>query len=219
MKNFVMMVTIGMRNESEVIRQILVDNKVTMALARFGRGTATNEIMDYLGMEDKEKCVIFSTMAYQKSKLVMREIGEKNTTEKKHKIISFTVPITSVGGQSSMDQLIGNSKEEEEKMEMDKNNEVIIVIANRGYVDLVMDAARDAGAKGGTVVHARGTGLEQSEKFFGVTIGAEKEMIYIVTNKETKSGIMKAIMEKAGSGTPAEAILFSVPVVDVEGIR
>ena len=82
-----------------------------------------------------------------------------------------------------------------------------------------MDAARAAGAKGGTVVHARGTGIEQSQKFFGVTIGAEKEMIYIVTNKTDKQPIMKAIMEKAGSATPAETIMFSVPTVDVVGIN
>ena len=103
-------------------------------------------------------------------------------------------------------------------MDVNKDNEVIIVVANRGYVDLVMDAARGAGAKGGTVVHARGTGVEQSEKFFGITIGAEKEMIYIVTNKNSKQAIMKAIMEKAGPSTSAESIIFSIPVVDVVGI-
>lgn len=219
MKNFVMMITIAMRNESERMREIMANNNVSMVLARFGRGTATNEIMDLLGMENKEKCVIYSTMSYQKSKLVLREIGEENTPDKKHKTISFTIPISSIGGQSSLEKMIGNSKEEEERMKMNKDNEVIIAIANRGYVDLVMDAARTAGARGGTVVHARGTGVEQSEKFFGVTIGAEKEMIYIVTSKNEKSSIMKAIMEKAGSTTPAETIVFSVPVIDVIGIN
>ena len=219
MKNFVMMVTIAMRNESEQIREIMDENKIKMVLARFGRGTATNEIMDLLGMENKEKCVIYSTMSYQKSKLVLRDINATNTSEKKHKTISFTVPISSIGGESSLDNLIGSSKEEDEVMETNDNKEVIIAIANRGYVDLVMDAARAAGAKGGTVVHARGTGVEQSERFFGVTIGAEKEMIYIITSKTGKPAIMKAIMEKAGNASPAETILFSIPVVDVVGIN
>ena len=80
-----------------------------------------------------------------------------------------------------------------------------------------MNVAKDAGAGGGTVIHARGTGLEASEKFFGATIGAEKEMIFIVAEKEGKQAIMKAIMENAGSSTPAGAVLFSLPVIDVIG--
>lgn len=218
MKNYVMMFTIAMRNESEQIREIMSDNRVSMVLARFGNGTATNEILDYLGMENKEKCIIYSTMTYQKSKLVLRDLSSLNVPEKKHKIISFTVPISSVGGQTSLEKLVGINKEEDEMMESSKENEVIVAIANRGYTDLVMDAARAAGAKGGTVVHARGTGIEQSEKFFGVTIGAEKEMVYIVTNKQDKQAIMKEIMNKAGSNTKAETIIFSLPIVDVIGI-
>ena len=96
------------------------------------------------------------------------------------------MPITSVGGKSSLEKLIGNSKEEEEHMGVDEKNEVIIAIANRGYVDMVMDAAREGGAKGGTVVHARGTGVDQSESFFGITIGAEKE---IHCYKQTRQAI------------------------------
>ncbi len=155
MKNFVMMITIAMRNESQKMHEIMMDNKVPMVLARFGRGTATNEIMNYLGLEDKEKCVIYSTMAYEKSKLVMREINEKNLSDKKHKVISFTIPMTSNGGQTSLNVLLRNSKEDENKMSINNDKVVIIAIANRGYVDLVMGAARHAGAKCGTVVHAR----------------------------------------------------------------
>ena len=219
MKNYVMMVLIAMRNESEKMREIMLKNNVMNALARFGKGTATSEFLDLLGMENKEKCVIYSTMTYQKSRIVLRDINEFNCIDRKHKAIVFTVPITSVGGETSLEKLFGKDKEEDERMEMNDKHEVIIAIANRGYVDLIMDAARAAGARGGTVVHARGTGIDQSEKFFGVTIGAEKEMIYIVTQKEEKAAIMKAIMEKAGSGTPAETIMFSVPTVDVVGLN
>ena len=217
MNNFVMMITIALKKDSEQLREIMNNNNVTMPLVRFGKGTATNEIMNYLGIEDKEKCIIYSTMSYQKSKLVMRDIRECNASGKKRKIISFTIPISSIGGQSSINGLMGKCKEENEKMEVNKEFEVIIAIINRGYVDVVMDVAREAGAKGGTVVHARGTGIEQSEKFFGMTIGAEKEMLYIITNKKDKQAIMKAIIEKAGNSTPAETLLFSVPTVDVAG--
>ena len=219
MNNYVLMITIALKKESEQLREIMSNNNVTLALVRFGKGTATSEIMNYIGMEDKEKCIVYSTMSYQKSKIVLRDIRECNADGRKRKIISFTIPISSIGGQSSINGLVGKCKEEDEKMGINKDHEVIIAIINRGYVDVVMDVAREAGAKGGTVVHARGTGVEQSEKFFGMTIGAEKEMIYIVTNKKDKQAIMKAIMEKAGNSSPAETLIFSVPTIDVAGFE
>ena len=101
----------------------------------------------------------------------------------------------------------------------DTERELIIVIADQGNIELIMDAAREAGAYGGTVIHARGTGMEQAEKFMGVCLAAEKEMIFIVTKKEQKNSIMKAIMEKAGMESRAKSIVFSLPVTDTAGLR
>ena len=95
----------------------------------------------------------------------------------------------------------------------DTVHELIIVIANQGNIELIMDAARGAGAYGGTVIHARGTGMELAEKFMGVSIAAEKEMIFIVTKKDQKNGIMKAIMENAGMDTKAKSIVFSLKLI------
>lgn len=101
----------------------------------------------------------------------------------------------------------------------DTTHDLIIVIANRGYIDLVMDAARGAGAYGGTVLQAKGTGMEHAEKFMGVSLAAEKEIIFIVTRTEQKNNIMKAVMEKAGPDSEAKAIVFSLPVTDTAGLR
>ena len=97
--------------------------------------------------------------------------------------------------------------------------ELIIVISNYGYNNLVMDAAREAGAGGGTVVHSRGTGREKAEKFLGVTLAEEKEMTFIVTRSEKKNDIVKAIMEKARLESKAKSILFSLPVTETTGLR
>ena len=110
-------------------------------------------------------------------------------------------------------------QKEEESALKDTVHELIIVIANQGNIELIMDAARGAGAYGGTVIHARGTGMEQAEKFLGVSIAAEKEMIFIVTKKEQKNSIMKAIIEKAGMESRAKSIVFSLPVTDTAGLR
>ena len=101
----------------------------------------------------------------------------------------------------------------------DTVHELIVVIADQGNIELIMDAARGAGAYGGTVIHAKGTGMEQAEKFMGVSLAAEKEMIFIVTRKEQKNEIMRAIMEKAGLNSRAKSIVFSLPVTDTAGLR
>ena len=82
-----------------------------------------------------------------------------------------------------------------------------------------MDAARAAGAYGGTIIHAKGTAGEMANKFMGVTIADEKEIVYIVSKSDEKNAIMKAIMEKAGLNSKAKAICFSLPVSDTAGLR
>lgn len=101
----------------------------------------------------------------------------------------------------------------------DTKYELIVVIANHGHSEEVMDAARDKGAGGGTVIHAKGTGLERAEKFLGVSIADEKEMIFIVARTEDKNRIMKSIMENAGLNSKARSVVFSMPVTDTAGLR
>ena len=82
-----------------------------------------------------------------------------------------------------------------------------------------MDAAREVHAAGGTVIHAKGTGAEKAEKFLGVTLVPEKEMVFIVARKEQKNEIMRSIMDKAGLESKARSIVFSLPVTDTAGMR
>ena len=94
---------------------------------------------------------------------------------------------------------------------------LIVAVANEGRTDTVMNAARAAGAAGGTVIQGKGTASEEAAHFFNISIASEKEMIFIVSKKEQKSQIMRSVLEKAGPGTEAGAVLFSLPVPSVEG--
>jgi len=82
-----------------------------------------------------------------------------------------------------------------------------------------MDAARSAGATGGTSVHAKGTGTELARKFFGVSIAEEKEIVLILARAEDRNPIMKAIMAQAGVRSVAQSLVFSLPVSDIAGLR
>ena len=105
------------------------------------------------------------------------------------------------------------------KPDMHNTHELVVVILNEGCSDMVMAAARPAGASGGTVLAGKGTGARESEKFLGISLASEKDVVLIVAEKAKKAAIMKAIMEKAGPGTAAASICFSLPVTAVEGLR
>lgn len=96
--------------------------------------------------------------------------------------------------------------------------EMIIAVANQGYTEPIMEAARSAGAGGGTVIHAKGTGMEGMGRFFGMSLAAEKEMIFIVVSQEQKKAVMQSIMEQAGMESKAKTFLFSVPVSSAAGM-
>ena len=92
--------------------------------------------------------------------------------------------------------------------------ELICCIINNGYSDLVMGAAKRTGAAGGTIFHARGTGATDAEKFFGIKISPEKEVVLIVVDHDKKDQIISAIYEEAGLDTKGQGIVFTLPVED-----
>ena len=95
---------------------------------------------------------------------------------------------------------------------------LIVTIVNRGFADLVMDAAKKAGAHGGTVLHARGSGIREAERFFGIQIQPEKEVVLILVQTGEKDVIMRAIVKEAGLNSEGHGMAFSLPVDDVAGI-
>ena len=96
-------------------------------------------------------------------------------------------------------------------------HDLIITIVNKGYADLVMDAARSKGARGGTIINARGT-ASSVETFFNISIEPEKEMVFIVVNNENRREIMEEITLKAGLKTVGQGVTFSLPVSDAIGL-
>ena len=101
---------------------------------------------------------------------------------------------------------------------MDREFDLIVAIVNRGFSDLVMDAARAAGASGGTILHGRGTGVHEAEQFFGIAIQPEKEIVLIVVQRARRQAVMQAICTAAGLFTEGRGMSFSLPVDEVAGI-
>lgn len=97
-------------------------------------------------------------------------------------------------------------------------HEVIFCVVNAGFSEAVMDAAKEFGARGGTVIRARGTANSESEKLFGITIEPEKEIVMILVTSDIKDNILHALYREVGLKTPGQGIAFSMPVDNVVGL-
>ncbi len=95
---------------------------------------------------------------------------------------------------------------------------LILAICNGGNADEVMNTAKLAGARGGTIIHARGSAQKDAEHFLGITIQPEKDVLMIIVDEETKNPIMQAISKNHGIGTKSHTVTISLPVDDVVGL-
>lgn len=102
---------------------------------------------------------------------------------------------------------------------MKKTYQIIIAIINEGFSEVAMNAARDAGARGGTILHARGTGTKDMEKKYNIVITPQKEMLYILVDNQIKDDVMSAINHVVGLETNAQGLIFSLPVDNVSGLK
>ena len=211
-----LMITITDRSRGGEFAAWFQGQGVPLVLTLLGQGTATTEILDCLGLEATEKVVLI--LAAPRSSRLVRRAERELWLDVPGRGILMTVPISSVGGARARDYLLPWQGEEDD-MEKESTHELIVVIANRGHTDQVMDAARSAGAAGGTSIHAKGTGTELAKKFFGVSLAAEKEMVFILARGEDRKPIMKAVMAQAGMGTEAQSVVFSLQVTDLAGLR
>ena len=218
------------RHRAEKVIRIFNENNVFTTDVVLGNGTASSEVLDYLYLTPVEKAIVFGIITDSGVSQLFKDFKNKMYIEVPGNGIVVSVPLNSVGGKRSFEyildgQILGSGDrkssifaEREKRMAVNTDFELLFVIANEGYTDLIMDAARSAGASGGTVIKAKGTGAEYTEKFFGFSIASEKEIHFIVVPAQGRNNIMKAIMAKAGLDSKAQSIVFSLPVSNAIGL-
>ena len=215
--NFVM--SILDRERAEEMISLYNDLGLQLALTILAHGTATNEQLDLYGLEATDKALVCTFAGEELTARVLKAAKRRLFIDIPGNGIMLAVPLKSVGGGRTLAFLTGNdSLPDGTAPVMNFEHELITVIANEGSTDAVMDAARAAGASGGTVLHAKGTSKE-AQKFFGVSLADEKELIIIVSRSSEKAAIMRAIASQAGPGTPSGAVCFSLPITAVAGLR
>lgn len=98
------------------------------------------------------------------------------------------------------------------------NYEVIFAIVNAGFAEDAMEVARSCGARGGTILNARGVAREEAAAFFGITVHTEKEIVMIVVPKTIRDAVLNALYHEMGMARKAQGIVFSLPVTDTAGL-
>lgn len=168
-----------------------------------GRGTASNGVLQLLGLGDTSKDIVYIIIKENLKEAVYNAII-KASEKKSHFGVIFTLNTPDFIRAGHLDEKSDESKGEE-TMKNEKNYQMINIIVNKGYAEDAMAAARKAGAGGGTIIGARGTAKEGDAAFFGMKIVPEKEMLMILVPAEKKNDIVSAITElpcfaEAGSG-------------------
>ena len=185
-----------------------------------GRGTANSELLDYLGLGETEKDVVFSLVPGCTIPGLLQAAGEKLQLATPGKGILFTIPLSAVSGAPARfinSQAHRTGTEQEEHMPEQGKNELIVVVVNSGCTDTVMAAAKLAGARGGTILHGRRVG-EETEKSGDNGVWLEKDIVAILAPRELRLPIMEAVNRAAGAATESHGVLFSMPVEETRGL-
>lgn len=216
-----LMFSIINRRQIRRFQSLYEEAGASLAMTTLGRGTAASDILDYFGLAASEKAVLLHFVTRETWKTIKSGLQKQLHIDVPGTGIAFIVPLSSIGGKKQLQFLLNGQdfvKGEEQTLKETKY-ELLLAIANQGYTEQIMDAARAQGAGGGTVVHAKGTGMEHAEQFLGFSLASEKEIVLIVVPHEKKNAIMRAIMDHAGLTTDAKAIVFSLPVTSTAGMR
>ena len=220
MSELYMMVTITSRKYMPAFMDFYRSHQVEVGNVSLGMGTASSSVLDYMGLEDDEKGICFHVVTATTWRKLKKGLQKELRIDVPGTGIVFIIPMSSIGVKRELGFLIqGQEFEREEESALKETKyELLVAITNQGYTELVMDAARKVHAAGGTIIHAKGTGTDKAEKFLGVSLVAEKEMVLIVARQEKKNEIMRSIMDHAGLQTKARAVVFSLPVTDIAGM-
>ena len=220
MKNVYFLITIIKRSDTEEYESFYADHGVGVLYAINCNGTAHEKTLDLLGIEKSEKTMLVTIVSGEMLKKLTVALTTQMKIDLPDRGVAMAVPLSSVGGAHTLEYFTDSQIEiKTEDIEMHSEYELIVAIYEKGFTDTVMDAARAAGARGGTTIKALGTGSKVGEKFFGISLAAEKEMVFIVSDVEKKKDIMLSIMQGAGIKTKAHALVFSLPVSETAGFR
>ena len=180
----------------------------------YGEGTASQGILDFLGLSKTDKIIFTSIIPDTREKEILDYIKREMKIKEIGYGVAFTIPLT------SSPEYIHNvfNEKKGDKMKNKLKYHLLLTILVEGFAEKAMDVAKKNGANGGTLIKGREVGNKNSFKFFNMTVEPEKDILLIVCKSADKNKIMEAILEKYGANTEARGICLSMPIDNTVGI-
>lgn len=198
------------RGQGEKAAELFAAEGLRLLYGVPGKGTASSEMLDYLGLGETEKELVLALLPDRMARPLLRELESKLQLSKPGKGIIFTVPLSAIGGAVARfvdESAQGRRTEQEDTMETQEKNDLILVVADSAGHDAVMIAARRAGARGGTLLHGHRLGEEGESG-----LHPEKDIIAILAPRSQLRAIMEAVHREA------HGVVLSLPVEEVSGL-
>jgi nitrogen regulatory protein PII len=178
----------------------------------YGRTVGDNPFLQMLSLADVDQEIVFTLLMGEATRDVVRAVQERTAQEpKKFQGVALLLPVSHMFVPTRLPD-DAHTTTATEDAPMDCECTLITLIVNTGFADDVMAVARKAGATGGTILNARGTGTEEDVKFFGITLVPEKEMLLIVTPKDRMDAILQAVNATPHLCEPGGGIAFAMDV-------
>ena len=178
-----------------------------------GKGTIKNPILEFLEINEGRREIVLMGTTKTTAKAVLRKLNGEFHFDKANKGIAFTVPI--------IDVVHNNFEGYESEKERGVDNpmyHLIFTIVDRGKGEDVVEAANKAGSRGATIINARGSGVHETEKFFGMEIEPEKEAIMIVSQSDMSKKIVDSIKDDLNIDQPGNGIIFIQHISETYGL-
>ena len=189
-------------------------------------GTARSEVLNAFGLVETEKTVGLCIAPRREAHRLMTSVAERMELMQPGHGIAFTAHISgeskaiALAFEAGALECTENREGTMEHMELHGGckHDLVLAIVNTGYSEEVMAAARSAGARGGTIVHARQSEPDIASRFFGIALQPDKELVLIVIERQHKVELMKAVNKACGMHTGAHGLLISLPVDSCAGL-
>ena len=198
--------------QGEKVLRIYREEQAPVDFVCMAHGTARTEMLDLLGIGETAKAIVMCMVSRQTGVRLLKRLGRELEMRYPGRGIAFAIPITGIGLR--WHKLLTAADEEQKEVSFD----VVAVVMERGYTNVAMDAARKAGARGGTVISARGIAENEVKRFFGIEIQAEKEIVFLVVRSDEKQQVMTALMQAVGMKTRSHGIVLSMPLSAAIGL-
>lgn len=214
-EDFEIITVIANYGDGSKILKFAKQKGITGGTVFYGKGTVKNSLLNFFSLYDERKEILILATDHEHASAFLKELDEEFEFFKPHHGIAFSSPLRNIIGSHFFEE----KKEEEERQLGETMNQLIVTIVNRGNAEDVIDAANAAGAKGGTIINARGSGANETKKVFNMEIEPEKEMVWILSDSEAAPAIVQNIREKLDLHLAGSGIIFTMDVTDVYGIR